>query len=131
MALYIQTLLFFQACGGVLDVGFIVDSSGSVSDRFETIQGFVKKFIDGFDVGRNKTHVSMMTFSNKPQVQFLLADEFDGETLKWFVDRAPHSGGETYIDKALTEANTKVFTYESGWRSNVTSVSIHQDIKYM
>lgn len=114
-----------------MDVGFIVDSSGSVSDHFETIRGFVKKFIDGFDVGKDKTHVSMMTFSNQPQIQFLLADEFSADTLKWFVDRAPHSGGETYIDKALIAANTKVFTWEAGWRSNVTSVSIHQDTKYM
>lgn len=118
--------LSFQACGGVLDVGFIVDSSGSLADNFETIKIFVKKFIDGFDVAKNKTHVSLMTFSNEAKVQFSLSDEYDAEVLKQFVDRAPHDGGETYIDKALKAADSSVFTVEEGWRRNVTSVSTHE-----
>lgn len=113
---------YFQACGGVLDVSFIVDSSGSVAQHFGTIQEFVKKFIDGFDISKEKTHASLITFSNDAKAQFLLTEEFDPEILKFFVDRAKHDGGQTYIDRALKEANENVFNHANGWRKNVTSV---------
>ena len=106
-----------------MDVGFVVDSSGSVSEHFKTIQGFVKKIIDGFDVGIDKTHVALMTFSNEAHLQFTLTDSYNGEEVKEFVDRTRHDGGETYIDKALTAVNEKVFSVDEGWRPNVTSVS--------
>jgi hypothetical protein len=109
-----------------LDVGFVVDSSGSVAEHFETIQGFVKKIIDGFDIGRYKTHVALMTFSNAAHLQFALNDSFNAENVKEFVDRARHDGGQTYIDKALDAANRKIFSVDAGWRPNVTSVSTHQ-----
>jgi uncharacterized protein YegL len=109
-----------------LDVSFIVDSSGSVATHFKTIQGFVKKLIDGFDIGYNKTHVSLMTFSNEPRVQFDFDDFYNVEDVKLFVDRAGHDGGQTYIDKALKAANEEVFTVRNKWRPNVTSVSMNK-----
>lgn len=108
----------------MVDVAFIVDSSGSVAKHFGTIRTFVKNFIAGFDVAVNLTHVSMVTFADEPSDHFLLADEFDAEILGLFVDRADHTGGETYIDKALQLADEKVFNVSNGWRPNVTSVSV-------
>lgn len=84
------------------------------------------KFIEGFDVGIDKTHVAFMTFSNEPTIQFDLNDEYDARLLNMFVRRAQHDGGLTYIDKALESANTEIFSVEKGWRENVTSVSIHK-----
>lgn len=86
----------------------------------------MKNFIDGFDVAKNKTHVSLMTFSNEAKVQFSLSDDYDAEVLKQFVDRAPHDGGETYIDKALKAADSSVFAAKEGWRPKVPSVSTHK-----
>ena len=115
---------FFQACGGTVDVAFVVDTSGSVKEHFGTIKSFVKKFIDGFDIAENKSHVAMVRFSNNAEVQFGFADEYNADTLKEFVDIAEHDGGQTYIDKAFDIANTQVFTRKDGWRPDVYSVSI-------
>ena len=126
---YCQTskLLVFTACGGVLDVAFIVDSSGSVGDNFKTIKTFVKKFIDGFDIGLDKTHVALVTFSDQAKTEFGLVDSTDASIVKQFVDRVKHVGGETYIDSSLKEVNKEVFSYDKGWRRNTTSVSTHEN----
>ena len=91
----------------------------------------MKKFIDGFEVAENKTHVAMVTFANKPDLHFDLTDEYDADTLKIFVDRVNHGGGQTYIDKALELANREVFNQTHGWRPEVTSVNIKKMIKYL
>ena len=85
----------------------------------------MKKIIDGFDIGEDKTHVALMTFSNAAHLQFSLIDSYNDGEVKEFVDRTKHDGGETYIDKALTAVNTEIFSVSEGWRPNVTSVSMH------
>ena len=92
-------------------------------DNYEKMQGFVKKFIDGLDISQTKTHAAFLTFSNNPSLQFDLDDDFNPSTLKLFVDRVSHSGGQTYIDRALEKASSKIFNESYGWRQNVSSVS--------
>ena len=87
------------------------------------MQGFVKKFIDGLEISETKTHAAFLTFANNPSLQFDLDDSFNPSTLKLFVDRVSHSGGQTYIDRALQKANSRIFNESYGWRQNVSSVS--------
>ena len=120
---YIITF-FCLACGGLLDVVFIVDSSGSVATHFSEIINFVKKFIDGFDIAEEKTHAGYLKFADEPSVQFGLIDVFNADIMKAFVERDITTGGQTFIDKALLEANAKLFELGQGWRGDkVTSVS--------
>ena len=120
---YIITF-FCLACGGLLDVVFIVDSSVSVATRFSEIINFVKKFIDGFEIAEEKTHAGYLKFADEPSVQFGLIDVFNADIMKAFVERDITTGGQTFIDKALLEANAKLFELEQGWRGDeVISVS--------
>ena len=119
------------ACGGLLDVVFIVDSSGSVATHFSEIINFVKKFIDGFDIAEDKTHAGYLKFADEPSIQFGLTDVYNSDIMKSFVGRDVTTGGQTFIDKALLEADAKFFEPEFGWRGDqVTSVSKPQK-RYM
>ena len=115
--------LNFLACGGVFDVAFIVDTSGSVASHFNTLITFVTKFIDKFDIGVDRTHVALLTFNDDAYVRYRLNDSHNAETLKAFANAINTPAGETFIDKALKKANDEIFTTSKGWRRNVDSVS--------
>ena len=60
----IDSYYFISVCQTKLDLCFIVDTSGSVGwYNFQRVQGFLKKLIDFFNVGRDDTHIALITYS--------------------------------------------------------------------
>ena len=121
---YIITFFCLAYCDVPHDVVFIADSSGSVATRFSDYINFFKKFIDGFNIGEENAHAGYLKFADEPSIVFGLVDVYEVDIMKAFIERDITTGGLTFIDKALLEADAKLFELEHGWRGDkVISVS--------
>ena len=99
------------ACQALVDLVFLVDASGSVGPKnFEKQLNFVKNIVDKFDIGKDKTRVSLSTFSSEFNPWFGL----DKHTTKSAVKSAitgvlnSYAGGNTYTAEALDLLNRLV-----------------------
>ena len=105
-------------CQSKLDLGFVLDSSGSVgSSNFDRMKLFVKDLADFYKLGREDTRVSVMSYSNSPSIHirfsryFLNKNQFDSA-----VDLISYSGEGTATARALDMANNDMFTSSYGAR---------------
>ena len=122
-------LLFFLslACNISADVAFIVDSSGSIGRRrWPLVLNFLKKVINGFNIGPDGTHVAVVAFSSNPKLEFpfnaVSGDEITAEEYGKRIDRIRFQRVFNYIDKALKLVNEQVFVTSAGMRSDVPKV---------
>ncbi|XP_028394865.1 uncharacterized protein LOC114519007 [Dendronephthya gigantea] len=110
----------FTRCQNKLDLGFILDSSGSVGyNNFERMKQFVKDFADFYKLGREETRISVMSFSSFANIRirfstyFSTKSEFDNS-----VDRIPFTAGGTATSVALNLAYNSMFTAQYGARGS-------------
>lgn len=125
-----QYFLLFteETCKAVVDLAFLIDSSGSISRRnWKLLLAFVRDAIDAFDVSPKGSHIASVSYSTKAVVDFrfntLLGDKLNGVELKKLVDRIRHQRGFTYIDRALNLADEDIFSDKGGMRQAVKKVS--------
>ena len=122
-------LLFTEeACKAIVDLAFLIDSSGSISGRnWRLLKAFIKDAIDAFDVSPKGTHIASVSYSTRAVVNYrfntLIGDKLNGPGLLKFVDKIRHQRGYTYIDRALTLANEEIFSKKGGMRQEVKKVS--------
>lgn len=122
-------LLFFihTACTKALDVGIILDGSGSVrSVNFKKAKEFVQSLIGHFTVSPNATHFGIITYSTNPTLEFDFANAkyHDIVELKKRVLTITYPGGWTRTDKALEMAAQKLFTDAGGDRKDKPNVLV-------
>lgn len=122
-------LLFFihTACTKALDVGIILDGSGSVrSVNFKKAKEFVQSLIGHFTVSPNATHLGIITYSTNPTLEFDFANAkyHDIVELKKRVMTITYPGGWTRTDKALEMAAQKLFTDAGGDRKDKPNVLV-------
>ena len=103
-----------------MDLGFILDNSGSVGyHNFERMKQFVKDFTDFYKFGREYTRVSAMSFSNTANIHIRfstylsLKSQFDNA-----VDGIQYTGGGTATSIALNMAYNDMFTSRYGARGS-------------
>ena len=126
------TLCYFlqvTECKPIVDLGIIVDSSGSISRRnWILMKAFLKQLADQFDISPSGTHMAAVAYSTKPQVVFkfntLQGSQLNTIEVKKLLDGIPHQRGLTYIDRALLFADGEIFTVANGMRPQVTKVII-------
>ena len=126
-----QTKKFFPTeneCDTILDLAFLVDSSGSIRPvQWFVVLNFLKRFIDEFEVSPSGNHFASISYSTMPKVDFrfntLAGNKLNSYELKRLVDKIPHQKGYTFIDKGLLLANEKIFSVEGGMRPAVRKVS--------
>ena len=108
-------------------MAFIVDSSGSIGRRrWPKMLNFLKEVIDEFNVGPDGTHVAVVAYSTRPNLEFTF-NAFSGaditaENYAKRIDRIRFQRGFTYIDKALKMADEQVFVTSAGMRTSVAKV---------
>lgn len=117
-----------EACKAIVDLAFLIDSSGSISRRnWKLMIAFIKDAIDAFDVSPKGTHIASVSYSTKAVVDYrfntLIGDKLNGPGLHKFVDKIRHQRGFTYIDRALVLANEEIFSDKGGMRQAVRKVS--------
>ena len=105
-----------------VDVGFVVDVSGSVGSHYPEEQAFVKQFARSMGVSKNGAHASVVQFSNQAWLEIPFMD--DTTTFTTAVDALNLNGGTTRIDKGLDVAFTEMFQTANGMREECSKLVV-------
>ena len=105
-------------CQNKIDLGFILDSSGSIlRTGFQKMRTFVKDLTNHFAISTGKTRVSLMTFSDEPTIHIPFSQPFSHKLkFDYAVDSVGYTGGGSEIAMALNSAYNKMFTLRNGAR---------------
>ena len=110
--------LSFQVskCDVDVDVGFVVDSSGSLRNEYHKEKRFIKLLADSFHISKNGSRGGIINFSHKAELSVKLSDYQTKKGFNKAVDKLPLIGYTTRIDKALKMAKQQLFLNENGGR---------------
>jgi len=99
-----------RTCNTTVDLAFIIDSSGSISRRnYGKIKDFVKYLARSFGISPTGSRAAVVLYSNSASVKAHFGKYTTIEEFNDMVERLPHEGGFTYIDKALELAASQLF----------------------
>ena len=103
-----------------MDIGFILDSSGSVGyENFERMKLFVKDLTDFYKLGSDETRVSVMSFASSANIHISFSAYFrDKSQFDSAVDDIQYDGGGTATAIALNMAYQDMFTTRYGARGS-------------
>jgi len=126
--LVVNDLTVFVAadCSGLLDLVFVLDSSGSITaTRFEIVKRMVISVVNELEVGMNKTRIGLIYWSNNAYVAFKMNDY--GQVKQDVVEairRVPYRGNWTHTQAALQLVYSTTFQPQHGDRDGVENVAI-------
>ncbi|XP_073236997.1 collagen alpha-3(VI) chain-like [Porites lutea] len=106
-------------CSEPIDVAFLVDSSGSIGAAdFEMQKAFIKAVAGTLAIEKGIAHAGSVVYSDIATVQQSF-DQCNGtKSVMQAIDRLPYYGRTTRIDRALSLANTAMFSAAGGCRSH-------------
>ena len=113
-----------KPCKTRVDIGFIVDSSGSLRSQYYKEKKFVKMVADNFGISLEGTRAGVITFSYQAELSIKFSDFDSAEKLKNAIDSLPMMGSTTRIDKALRMARDQLFLETNGARTGVAKILI-------
>ena len=108
----------------MVDVGFLLDSSGSIVDHYQEEKEFLKKLAEYLGVGTNRGRGSVITFSLRTDFSIKLNDYNNLTLFNEAVDNIPHMHSWTRIDRALRAAQSDMFTPSAGSREGVPKILV-------
>ena len=111
-------------CKRIIDLGFILDSSGSLRDEYHKEKEFMNLMADAFDINSNGSQASVITFSYSAEHSIKLGQHSDVASFQKDVNAIPLMGYTTRIDKALKLARDDMFNTENGGREDVPKMLI-------
>lgn len=111
-------------CDAKVDVGFILDSSGSLRNEYGKEKDFLKTLAGAFGVSQSGSRAGVITFSYYTEHSIKLSDYDDLSSFNEAVDKIPLMGSTTRIDKALRLSQQEMFTLANGARPGVPKVLI-------
>ena len=111
-------------CKNLVDVGFVVDSSGSLRREYHKEKEFVKRLAESLDISSNGSRAGIITFSWHAAHSVKLNEHQDVRTFKNAVDSLPMFGRTTRIDKALKMARDEMFNKGNGGRDGIPKLLI-------
>lgn len=125
-----MTIKTDKDCRPLLDIAFIVDSSGSISRRnWEGVKRFLKALISKLDVSPSATHVAAVAYSTNPVVVMRFSNVQDTDEVNRLIEEMGWQRGFTYTDKALELADRDLFQNSNGMRPGVAKVKLFADEK--
>lgn len=107
-----------------VDIGFILDVSGSLSNRVQDEKNFLKKLSGNFGNFGNGTQAAVVSFSTKAKLEIKFNQFKDVAAFDKAVDAIKVPGGNTRIDLALTVARDEMFTAANGARVGVSKILV-------
>ena len=114
-----------QECRPVVDIAFIIDSSGSIGrTNWERMKRFLKALISKLDVSPSATHVAAVAYSNNANVEMRFNNVQNTNEVIRILDDMRWQRGFTYTDKALLLADSDLFQTANGMRPNIAKVNI-------
>ncbi|XP_075582089.1 integrin alpha-2 isoform X1 [Pelecanus crispus] len=113
-----------QKCSSVIDVVVVCDESNSIYP-WDAVRAFLKKFVQGLDIGLNKTQVGLIQYANDPRVVFNLNTYQTKDEIVKAMTRTYQKGGDlTNTFKAIDNARQYAFSPASGGRPTATKVMV-------
>ena len=118
---------FTAGCPVPIDLGLIVDSSGSISRKnWVKTKNFLKSVANAFELSEKGTHVSVIVYATVAELAIKF-NQFKGAhqnslNLAKEMDTLRHMRGFTYIDRALKLAQDEMFNEANGMRKGVQKV---------
>ena len=111
-------------CGQKVDVGFILDSSGSLRTEYGKEKQFLKAIAAQFGVNQNNSRIGVISFSYFAELSIKLDEHDNQHTFNKAVDDIPNMGSTTRIDRALRLAQKELFDERNGARFQVNKILI-------
>lgn len=111
-------------CKAKVDVGFILDSSGSLRTQYGKEKDFLKALAATFGVSSDDGRAGVVTFSHDSEHSIKLNDHTSLGSFYQAVDNIPLMGHTTRIDKALRKTQSEMFTIANGGRPGAGKVLI-------
>lgn len=113
VCLFCSCFVFHLVCKIGVDLGFLVDGSGSIEYRgkgnFGRILNFIKSVVSFFQVSRGKSRIGVVLFSSRPIPIFGFKRYSSKVQVLRAIDRIRYPRGGTRIGKALDFARTYLF----------------------
>ena len=111
----------------MVDIGFLVDSSGSISPSdWSAVLNALQRFVDSFLVSAEGSRFSVISYSSEPYVDFrfntLTGDRLNNKEVKKLIGSIKHQKGYTFMDKALGLADSDMFSTKGGMRAAARKV---------
>ncbi|XP_066915372.1 collagen alpha-6(VI) chain-like [Clytia hemisphaerica] len=107
-------------CEVKVDVGFVLDSSGSLRNDYDKEKNFLKALAATFGVSEDGARAGVVTFSYDTEHSIKLNDHYDLFSFSDAVDKIPLMGHTTRIDKALRLTQSQMFSIANGGRRWLT-----------
>ena len=111
-------------CRAIADVGFIVDSSGSLASQYSKEKDFVKLVADSLHISDKGSRVAVVLFSFYSELSIKFTDYSKVDDFKRAVDALPLMRSTTRIDRALATAYNEMFNEKNGMRVTVPKVLV-------
>ena len=99
-----------------MDVGFLIDSSGSINNadkyNFQRIKDYIKGFIKSVVIGENDTRIGIATYSSQGnfKIRFNFTAFYSAESLVEATQNIPYDSGNTYTGEALDRIRLDLFS---------------------
>lgn len=112
-------VLLFLVCRLRVDLGLLVDGSGSIQARGKTnfmhVLDFIKTLVSFFPISASQTRVGMVVFSSRPYPIFPFNRYYTKTSVIKAVDRVRYPYGGTKLGRALRYVSryVDIFTWES------------------
>ena len=124
----VSFLLFLEKRKCKMDLGLIVDTTKSIKEvNIPILQNALKHLIEEFDIGSDRTHVSLETFSNEATLHNKFSDEQyhnEAALLELITNSVNDLAQPTRLDKALVLSKDEMFAEENGLRSDAQTVVV-------
>lgn len=89
-----------KTCQG--DIVFLIDGSGSVgTQNFELIKQFLSNFVDGVEIGVDKSQIGVAQFASTYRLEFHLNTHSTKKSLKTAISKMSYMNGGTAISDVI------------------------------
>ena len=121
---FLATLVLQPACTSIADVGFLLDSSGSLRSDYQKEKQFLKAIASTFGISSKGSRAGVVAFSSDAELSIRLNDNKNLTNFNAAVDKIPIMGSTTRIDKALLLAKNELFAIRNGARPGIPKILI-------
>ena len=111
-------------CDKVMNVGFILDSSENVKDKYDVEKSFMKKLAASFGVSPDGSKASVIAYSDVADINIKFTDNDNIESFSDAADKIPFMNSKSRIDKALELADKAMFSQSNGAKPGVVNVLV-------
>ena len=111
-------------CDSVMNVGFILDSSADVKDKYNAEKQLLKELAASFGVSPSGSKASVIAYSDVANINIKFTDNDNIQSFSDAVDKIPLMDSKNRIDKALELADKTMFTLSNGAKPDVVNVLV-------